>query len=140
VRRRWQVGIATCDDVRALQKQVNAYRSALGDSWDALPATMKGTTGPHGSIAFSSLGERCSLFEEESCTLGLFAGGQMDRGRALIGELDAWRDWLASVKAPDLPAPAVTPKSDVSLFETALSGGTMLLVALAAFALMGRGK
>jgi len=137
VRRRWVVGLVSCDDVRALQKQVNTYRSALGDSWDGLPADKKGTSGPHGSIAFSALGERCSLFEEESCTLGILAGSQMDRGRALITELDTWRDWLASVKAPDLPAPVVTPKSDVSVFESLASSGTMLL-ALAGLYLMSK--
>jgi hypothetical protein len=131
VRRTWVVGIATCDDVVLLQKQVNTYRNALSDSWDALPADQKGTTGPHGSIALTALGERCSLFEEESCLLGIFAGAQMDRGRALITELDGWRDWLSSAGAPSLPAPVVVPHASASVFETAVDAIPMVLALLA---------
>jgi hypothetical protein len=135
--RRWVVGIVSCDDVRALQKQINAYRSSLGDSLDALSADMKGTVGPRGTLAWKELGERCSQFEEESCTLGLFAGSQYDRGAALIKELDGWRDWLASVKAPSLPEPVPVPHSDVSLFGAAFNAST-LLIALAALYLLKR--
>lgn len=122
------VGLVSCDDVRALQKRINSYRSALGTSIDLLKspgvwnaATKKwesrelGGVGPRSTPAWTALGERCSQYEEESCTLGLFAGSQFDRGRALVTELDGWRDFLASVSAPSLPDPVPTPASDVSL-------------------------
>jgi hypothetical protein len=115
---------------------VNTYRSALSDSWDQLPADQKGATGPHGSIALTALGEKCSLFENESCYLGILAGSQMDRGRALISELDTWRDWLSSVNAPSLPAPVVVPHAQASVFEAAADAIPMAVVALIAFLLL----
>jgi hypothetical protein len=132
------VGLVSCDDVQDLQKQVNTYRTRLGDSIDALTspgvwnkATSKweprplGNVGPHGATAWRDLGDRASHFEEESCILGIAAGSQFDRGRALITELDGWRDYLASIEAPELPAPVVVPHADVSIF-----GGVSIGLAL----------
>jgi hypothetical protein len=132
-RRSWNVGIVSCDDVTQIQARVNAYRTQLEDSIDQLPADRKlGGVGAHSTQAWMALRERCNLFEEESCTLGLFAGSQYDRGRGLIEELDGWRDYLATpaVSAPNLPDPVSVPKSDVSLFSAA--GDTMTNVLLLA--------
>lgn len=138
VHRTWVVGVVTCADVVALQSKVNTYRTAIEDALDALPADAKGNTGPHGMPAWMGLRERCNLFEEETCTLGLFAGGQHDRGAALISELDGWRDWIAATNeivkqkggtpAP-LPDPVAVPKSDVSWLGEAENIGMMALVA-----------
>lgn len=129
--------MVSCDDVRALQKQVNAYHAALDDSiaqmhspgiYNAQTGTWEardlGGTGERSSIVWRDLLDRCSQYEEESCTIGLFAGSQFDRGRALIVELDGWRDWLAGQRAATnpqtqstwtVPAPVAVPQSDVGI-------------------------
>lgn len=128
VRRRWVVGIVSCDDIKALQLRINQYRSALGTSFEQLPADQKGTTGPHGELAWKALTDRCAQYENEECYLGLFAGSQFDRGRALVTELDGWRDWLASIKAPSLPEPVPVPHAQASLFGATANMGVLLAV------------
>lgn len=142
------MGYVSCDDVRAMQKQINSYRSDLGTSIDLLksPGLFNkdsgkweshelGNLGPRSVLAWRDLGDRCSQFEEESCYVGVFAGTQYDRGRKLLTELDGWRDYLSSISAPSLPDPVEVPKSDVSILSAA--GGVMplLLIVGAAFLL-----
>jgi hypothetical protein len=127
-RRRWYVhgsavGLVSCDDVKAMQTSIATYRAELQASMAGLIA--KGWSMPYHNEAKSSqtwadLVGACVGFEGESCLVGLFAGTQYDRGRQLITELDAWRDWLAAQKAPsgataDVPEPVPVPKSDVGL-------------------------
>jgi hypothetical protein len=111
------VGLVSCDDVRAMQTRIKQYRDGLQASAGKLPSdkALDYHGGERSVQAWADLVERCVRFEAESCHVGLFAGSQYDRGRELVTELDAWRDHLSSVDAPDLPAPVPVPKSDVSL-------------------------
>jgi hypothetical protein len=122
------VGLVSCDDVKDLQEQVTAYQATLAAT---VAAFIRGgwhmpyDNGPHSSQAWADLAGRCERYLQESCTLGLFAGSQFDRGRSLVTSLDAWRDYLASelknvkpetgMPMPTVPAPVPVPKSDVSL-------------------------
>jgi hypothetical protein len=146
VRRRWTVGILTCEDVQDLQKRINAYRVGLEDSIDALPADRKlSGVGPRSQQAWTALRDRCNTYEDETCWAGalgpLFVGSQFDRGKALVTELDGWRDYLASLAVPavtsTLPAPIPTPKSDVSLFGAVENVG-LLLAGIAVLYLLKR--
>jgi hypothetical protein len=119
------VGLVSCDDVHALQAQVTAYRGQLVTVSATLQTNgwmFPGDDPAHSAQAWVQLGNACDAYADESCTLSLFAGSQFDRGRALITQLDAWRDFYAQQKAPRgapvaIPAPVVAPKSDVGVFD-----------------------
>jgi hypothetical protein len=133
--RRWTtVGLVGPSDVRDLQKRLHDYRAALQASIDALAqqgAPLPADNSAYSIQAWGDLVERCERYESEpesdwSPLAYLYAGGAYDRGRALIAELDRWRDELARRRAPRVPAPVPVPRSELSL-----AGGIGL--ALAAF-------
>jgi hypothetical protein len=130
------VGIVTQDEVRALQTKVSDYFQQL----NAVIAqeSAKGDFLPHHNEQFSAqtwadLAGRVAEYTAESPSL-IFTGGQWDRGRELIEQLDKWRDYLASSRGgqgpmPNVPAPMPVPQSEVSVFGGGLA--TIALVVLA---------
>jgi hypothetical protein len=143
--RRALVGIVSCDDVKSMQTQTHDYRASLQASIDAAAAAGKPLAAdntPRSVQQWADLVGRTVLFENETCLVGIFAGSQFDRGRGLIGELDGWRDFLASSRgglgpAPGLPAPVPVPASDVSLFGGIGQMG-LLLAAVLALVVLGK--
>jgi hypothetical protein len=123
--RRWRtvVGLVGPTDVAALQQRVAHYRQMLEDSIAA--AAKAGTQLPTDSSQYSQKAwvdqvARASAFEQESTSninpfAYLYAGAAYDRGRVLIQELDGWRDELARLKAPNVPAPIPVPQSDLGI-------------------------
>jgi hypothetical protein len=117
-----------------MQQKIAAYRAQLQASMNAL--TDKGwalpTTGARSVVTWGVMLDEARTFEAERCVLGLFAGTQFDRGRGIVTDLDAWRDWLATQKTSDgstvsVPDPMPVPHSDVGLF-----GGVGTLLAIVA--------
>jgi hypothetical protein len=135
--------VISCDDVHALQKRINGYRTDLATSIDLLNSpglyskeTDKyeprplGNLGPRSAVAWRDVMDRCNQFEEEACVVGLFASKQFDRGRDLVTELDGWRDYLATIQAPSLPTPVEVPHSSLDLLGAAGWGLAALIVLL----------
>jgi len=135
-RRRWKrrtVGIVTQDDVRALQIKVSDYFAELqaviadaANKGDFLPDHNE----PRSVQTWADLAGRVDEYTHESPAF-VFTGGQYDRGRDLVGELDGWRDYLASKREgqgpmPNVPPPLPIPHSDVSIFGG--MGGILALV------------
>jgi hypothetical protein len=130
-RRRWQVnrakvaGLLSCDDVSYLKAQIHTYRAQLEASASELQK--KGWSWPMHNEARSAqtwadLAGLVARYEAESCTLPILASGQYERGRDLVKQLDEWRDWLATQRAPggeaaDVPAPVPVPHSQVDIAE-----------------------
>jgi hypothetical protein len=111
------------NDVKTLQTKVHDYRAALQTSVDALATTGRPLAADNTRWSIQSWGDlvgRASSYEDESTSAinpmaYLYAGAQYDRGRDLIVELDAWRDELASLNAPNVPAAVPVPNSDLGL-------------------------
>jgi hypothetical protein len=134
--RRWKrtVGIVTQDDVRALQQKVNDYFTELQAV--IADAANKGDALPYHNETFSAqtwadLAGRVDTYTHEYPAI-LFTGGQYDRGRELIEELDKWRDYLASKREgqgpmANVPPPLPVPQSEVSVFGGI---GTIVLAVL----------
>lgn len=127
MRRTWHahavVGLVGPNDVVDIQRRVDDYRGAIQAAVDGLATA--GTPLSHDSgrwsiQAWADVSGRATAFVGESHSVVnpgtyLFAGGDYERGRQLIIELDAWRDELAKRNAPNLPAPAPVPNSDVDI-------------------------
>jgi hypothetical protein len=123
--RRWKrtVGIATQEDVRALQLKVADYFAELqaiiadaANKGDSLPIHNE----PFSAQTWADLAGRVDEYTHEFPAF-LFTGGQYDRGRDLIVELDKWRDYLASKREgqgpmANVPPPMPVPSSDVGVF------------------------
>ena len=125
------MGLVGPNDVHALQERVAAYQvqlqltvEALGKAGRALP--QDGST--YSDAAWNDLVKRCLAFEGESSDTRnpfayLFAGAAYDRGRQLIGELDRWRDQLATQAAASSTSVPVPPPIDVPGSDIGLAGG-----------------
>lgn len=138
-RRRWStranVGYASTEEVAALQTKVHDYAAQLQAVIDAQAAAGKGLDihgGPHSIQAWGDLAGRVAAFVSQP-PAHFFTGGQWELGRGLVTELDGWRDYLASVGAPNVPDPVPVPQAQTSLLEAGGTGiglGLALLVGL----------
>lgn len=123
-------------DVKDLQTKVHDYRTSLQASVDKAAGTGAALplTGPYNVGDWGNLVGRCVQFESEGQSdlnplNYLLAGSAYDRGRALIGELDSWRDELARKSAPNVPAPLPVPNSQVDMVS-AIGWGLAAIVAI----------
>lgn len=138
-RREWHprtVGFSTPNDVRDLQTKVQAYHEQLlialtnlRQGGQELPA------GAFSQDAWDAMTKREEAFlavsvNELNPLAWVDASTAFAQGRALVTELDTWRDELASLKAPGVPAdPMPVPGSQTSFFGD-IGTGLMLLVGL----------
>lgn len=136
-RRRWRAvgvdGITTSDDIVALQLSVKDYQSqlqaviadAIAKGWE-----MPYHNEPRSAQTWADLASRVDEYVHEE-PAWVFTGGQYDRGRAFVSELDGWRDWLAAQKVPNVPAPLPVPATEVSI-PGAIGWGLAAIVAILA--------
>lgn len=142
-RRVWShvIGLVGPNDVKDLQQKVQTYHEqllvALTDlttAWGSGPQATGAplpTTGKFTQATWDAMTAREEAFlavsvNELNPLAWVDAANAYEQGRALIGELDAWRDELASLKAPNVPAPIDIPASKTSLFGD-ISTGLMLV-------------
>ncbi len=139
--RTWKkvVGMVGPDDIRDLQTKVTSYHGQILVALDNLrrAGTNLPTSGKFTDAAWDELTKREEAFNAESSSelnplAYLYAGSAYDRGRAILTELDAWRDELDSLKAPGVPPPVEVPGAD---FGIAGGYGMLLLVAVALYAM-----
>ena len=125
------MGIATSDDVRSLQLRISDYfaqlqaiiADAVAKGW-----VMPYHNEPRSAQTWADLAGRVDEYTHES-PAWVFTGEQYDRGRALVTELDGWRDWLAAQKVPNVPAPLPVPQSELSI-PGAIGLGLAAIVAI----------
>jgi len=145
-RRTWThvVGMVGPSDVADLQAKVQAYHEQLlialtdlNTAWATGPQATGAplpTTGKYTQATWDDLTTREGLFlaisvNELSPLAWVDAANAYETGRGLVTELDAWRDELASLKAPNVPAPIDVPSSHTSLFGD-ISTGLMLVLGI----------
>ncbi|HBZ69302.1 MAG TPA: hypothetical protein DEP35_06000 [Deltaproteobacteria bacterium] len=142
-RRTWNprtVGFSTPNDVRDLQTKVQAYHEQLLIALTNLQqaGTPLPSSGPFTQAAWDAMTKREEAFlavsvNELNPLAWVDASSAYNQGVALVTELDAWRDQLASLKAPGVPsAPMPIPSSQTSFFGDI---GTGLLLVLGILAL-----
>jgi hypothetical protein len=133
-------------DVQDLQAKVQAYHEALlvaltdlNTAWATGPQASGAplpTTGKFTQATWDDMTKREEAFlavsvSELNPLAWVDAANAYETGRGLIGELDGWRDELATLKAPNVPAPIDVPSSKTSLFGD-VGTGLMLLIAILA--------
>jgi hypothetical protein len=143
--RRWDavVGFSTPNDVADLQAKVRAYHEQLlvaltnlETAWQQGPQKQGAplpTTGKFTQVSWDDLTSRVGTFLAVSAAelnplAWVDASSAYAQGQGLVTELDAWRDELASLAAPGVPAsPMPIPQSQTSFFGDI---GTGLLLVL----------
>ena len=115
------VGMVGPADVRDLQTRVRSYFSALEQSVAAVKPPLPLDQSAFSGQAWVRMSERVGVFLNESVDSDwnpiayIYAGATYERGRQIIDDLDKWRDQLATLKAPNVPAPLPVPNSDIGL-------------------------
>lgn len=148
--RRWAaiVGMVTPQQLKALQSKVQTYHESLlvaltnlQTAWQAGPQPQGAplpTTGKFTQATWDDMTQREEAFlavssNELNPLAWLDASSAYDQGRALITEMDAWRDELETLKAPGVPTtPLPVPASETS-FLGDVGTGLMLVLAILAF-------
>jgi hypothetical protein len=131
-------------DVQALQEQVKAYHEQLlialtnlTTAWASGPQATGAplpTTGKFTQATWDALTAREEAFlaisvNELNPLAWVDAANAYEQGRALVGELDAWRDELETLGASGVPSPIPIPASHTSLFGD-ISTGLMLVLGI----------
>ena len=137
-RRRWprkQVGLISSVDVSSLQTKVAKYRVQLLAAVDAIEKSGRAldTSGPHSASAWDDMQLEALHWVSED-PAWVFVETQYDRGRDVLGRLDGWRDYLATlVKVPGipLPDPMPVPPSELSTMGGIGWGLALAVVAIA---------
>lgn len=120
-RRRWNVGLVGPSDVRDLQRKVRPYFDALEQAITKLQPPLPLDQSTFSGQAWVQTSERTAAFLNEEMTSDLnplayiLAGSAYERGRQVIDNLDGWRDYLSSRKAPNVPDPVPVPHADLGL-------------------------
>jgi len=131
------VGFATPNDVRDLQTKVQAYHEQLLIALTNLQqaGTPLPSTGSFTQAAWDAMTKREEAFlavsvNELNPLAWVDASSAFEQGRSIVTELDAWRDQLATLKAPGVPsAPMPVPGSQTGLFGD-IGTGLMLVLGI----------